>query len=55
VAYVGVIGNVDYALLNFMADWFPRESRAKQSANQREAAREQLEELGISGKGCILM
>lgn len=47
--------NVDYALLNFMADWFPRESRAKQSANQREAAREQLEELGITGKGCILM
>lgn len=48
-------GNVDYALLNFMADWFPLESRAKLSANEREAAQEQLEELGLSSQGCLVM
>ncbi|KAG1810588.1 SPX domain-containing protein [Suillus subaureus] len=46
--------NVDYALLNFMADWFPRESRAKLSSNEREAAKEELEELGLS-EGCRVM
>ncbi|KAG1720102.1 SPX domain-containing protein [Suillus lakei] len=46
--------NVDYALLNFMADWFPLESRAKLSANEREAAKEELEELGLAG-GCRVM
>ncbi|KAG2138433.1 SPX domain-containing protein [Suillus bovinus] len=46
--------NVDYALLNFMADWFPLESRAKLSTNEREAAKEELEELGL-GEGCRVM
>jgi hypothetical protein len=46
--------NVDYALLNFMADWFPLESRAKLSTNEREAAKEELEELGLAG-GCRVM
>ncbi|KAG1847331.1 SPX domain-containing protein [Suillus subalutaceus] len=46
--------NVDYALLNFMADWFPLESRAKLSTNEREAAREEIEELGFS-VGCRVM
>lgn len=46
--------NVDYALLNFMADWFPLESRVKLSTNEREAAKEELEELGLSG-GCRVM
>lgn len=46
--------NVDYALLNFMADWFPLESRAKLSTNEREAAKEELEEFGIAG-GCRVM
>jgi hypothetical protein len=46
--------NVDYALLNFMADWFPLESRVKLSANEREAAKEELEELGLTG-GCRVM
>jgi hypothetical protein len=49
------IGNVDYALLNFMADWFPIESREKLGINEREAAQEQLEELGLSGQGCLVM
>ncbi|KAG1883606.1 SPX domain-containing protein [Suillus subluteus] len=46
--------NVDYALLNFMADWFPLESRAKLSSNEREAAKEEIEELGFS-VGCRVM
>ena len=51
-----VSANVDYALLNFMSDWFPRESRAKLRANEREAAQEELEELGLSGsQGCSIM
>jgi hypothetical protein len=48
-------GNVDYALLNFMADWFPLESREKLSANEREVTREQLEELGLPDRGCLVM
>ncbi|OAX41840.1 hypothetical protein K503DRAFT_734845 [Rhizopogon vinicolor AM-OR11-026] len=47
--------NVDYALLNFMADWFPLESREKLSANEREATQEQLEEFGLSDRGCLVM
>ncbi|KAF9244265.1 SPX domain-containing protein [Melanogaster broomeanus] len=48
--------NVDYALLNFMSDWFPLESQEKLHANEREAAREQLEEFGFSGSsGCLIM
>ncbi|KAF8128422.1 hypothetical protein EV363DRAFT_1340689, partial [Boletus edulis] len=40
--------NVDYGLLNLMADWFPIESREKQHANEREVVQEQLEALGIT-------
>ncbi|KAH7890362.1 hypothetical protein F5I97DRAFT_1933704 [Phlebopus sp. FC_14] len=48
--------NVDYALLNFMADWFPLESLAKLRANEREAAQEELEELGLAGSpGCLII
>ncbi|KAF8841393.1 hypothetical protein BDN67DRAFT_1010703 [Paxillus ammoniavirescens] len=48
--------NVDYALLNFMSDWFPLESREKLRANEREAAQEELEELGLSeSSGCPIM
>jgi len=38
-----------------MVDWFPQESREKLSANEREATQEQLEELGLSGQGCLVM
>ncbi|KAH9931760.1 SPX domain-containing protein [Amylocystis lapponica] len=47
--------NVDWALLNFMKDWFPVESRQKLQQNEREAAQEELEELGLDVRGCILM
>ncbi|KAG6844396.1 hypothetical protein H0H87_007208 [Tephrocybe sp. NHM501043] len=39
--------NVDWALLNFMQDWFPIESHEKAIQNRKEAAREELEELGL--------
>ncbi|KAI6026536.1 hypothetical protein BKA83DRAFT_4244656 [Pisolithus microcarpus] len=48
--------NVDYALLNFMSDWFPVESRAKLRANELESAKEELQELGLPGTTeCIVM
>ncbi|KAH7922741.1 hypothetical protein BV22DRAFT_1016708 [Leucogyrophana mollusca] len=47
--------NVDWALLNFMQDWFPVESRAKLKQNEREAAKEELEEMGIEAQSCVLM
>jgi hypothetical protein len=48
---------VDWALLNFMKDWFPVEAKAKLKQNEREAAKEQMEELGFNSdtSGCILM
>ncbi|KAF9044445.1 hypothetical protein BJ165DRAFT_1481247 [Panaeolus papilionaceus] len=47
--------NVDWALLNFMQDWFPLEARDKLKANEREAAEEELAELGIDpNASCII-
>ena len=39
--------NVDWALLNFMKDWFPKEAHKKHKANEAEVAKEQMEELGF--------
>ncbi|KAF8901141.1 hypothetical protein CPB84DRAFT_1915932 [Gymnopilus junonius] len=39
--------NVDWALLNFMQDWFPIEAKEKLKANEKEATEEELKELGI--------
>ncbi|RPD52717.1 hypothetical protein L226DRAFT_550861 [Lentinus tigrinus ALCF2SS1-7] len=47
--------NVDWALLNFMKDWFPVEARKKLQQNEREAAEEEMQELGLDVRGCILM
>ena len=47
--------NVDWAMLNFMADWFPIESKKKLRQNEREVAEEELEELGIDNPNCIVM
>ncbi|KAJ6535940.1 SPX domain-containing protein [Mycena vulgaris] len=48
--------NVDWALLNFMRDWFPEEANVKLRQNEREAAKEQLEELGLDpNQRCIVM
>ncbi|KAI0045929.1 hypothetical protein FA95DRAFT_1520893 [Auriscalpium vulgare] len=46
--------NVDWALLNFMQDWFPEESRDKLRSNEREAADEEMQALGINTEGCII-
>lgn len=42
-------------MLNFMADWFPIESKKKLRQNEREVAEEELEELGIDNPNCIVM
>ncbi|OBZ77302.1 Transcriptional regulator of yeast-form-adherence 3 [Grifola frondosa] len=47
--------NVDWALLNFMKDWFPIEAKKKLQQNEREAAHEEMEELGLSVHGCFIM
>lgn len=38
-----------------MQDWFPQEAEQKRKQNEKEAAKEQLEELGITDQGCIIM
>jgi hypothetical protein len=45
--------NVDWALMNFMQDWFPVESSIKSKQNEQEAAQEQMDEFGLSDRGCI--
>ncbi|KAJ7489598.1 SPX domain-containing protein [Mycena latifolia] len=48
--------NVDWALLNFMRDWFPEEATVKLRQNEREASLEQMEELGLDpNQRCIVM
>ncbi|KAL4245950.1 hypothetical protein ABKN59_009543 [Abortiporus biennis] len=46
--------NVDWALLNFMKDWFPIESRKKLRQNEQEAAEEEMEELGLNTQSCVI-
>ena len=36
-----------------MQDWFPEEAEAKQKNNEKEAAKEQLQELGLD-TGCVI-
>ncbi|KAJ7025555.1 SPX domain-containing protein [Mycena alexandri] len=56
LAQCSVLANVDWALLNFMRDWFPEESTLKLKQNEREATNEQLEEMGIDpNERCIVM
>lgn len=47
--------NVDLALMNFMADWFPVESREKLQSNEREANAELSREFGFNRDGCLVM
>ncbi|KAF8154620.1 hypothetical protein B0H34DRAFT_660898 [Crassisporium funariophilum] len=48
--------NVDWALLNFMQDWFPEEAREKLASNEKEAAEEAMKELGLDpNQSCISM
>lgn len=47
--------NVDWAMLNFMQDWFPRESQLKLKQNELESTKEQMEELGFNDQPCRVM
>lgn len=49
-----VLANVDWALLNFMKDWFPKEARQKLEQSEKEAAEEHMQELGFNTDGCII-
>ncbi|KAJ7122302.1 hypothetical protein C8R44DRAFT_876601 [Mycena epipterygia] len=47
--------NVDWALLNFMRDWFPEEASLKLRQNEREAAEEELLEMGLNpNERCVV-
>jgi hypothetical protein len=48
------VANVDWALVNFMQDWFPIESKQKQKDNESEAAKEEQLELGIQANQCVI-
>jgi len=39
--------NIDAALKRFMVEWFPVETKQKEKANEREAAEEELREMGF--------
>lgn len=47
--------NVDWGLLNFMEDWFPREAREKLKANEKEVVDEQLAEWRRDETHCEIM
>ena len=47
--------NVDWALMNFMADWFPVESREKLLSNGQEVNSELAQEAGLDREGCLVM
>ena len=41
-------------LMNFMKEWFPKETKEKAKSNERESAEEELIELGINPNGCTI-
>jgi hypothetical protein len=48
--------NVDWALLNFLEDWFPLEAHEKLKASEKEATDEQYREMGFDpDQKCIIM
>ena len=49
------IANVDWALINFMRDWFPDEAKAKLLQNERDAAEDEIRALGMDPGSCIIM
>ncbi|VDB96246.1 unnamed protein product [Peniophora sp. CBMAI 1063] len=46
--------NVDWALINFMQDWFPEETWEKMRNNEREAQEEEMREMGIEPGACVV-
>lgn len=50
-----LVGNLDVALMNFMQDWFPKETKLKVKENADEVAREMARDLGMASADCIVM
>ncbi|KDN33403.1 hypothetical protein RSAG8_13505, partial [Rhizoctonia solani AG-8 WAC10335] len=46
--------NLDVAVMNFMKEWFPKETKEKSDSNDRESAEEQLIEMGYNPGSCII-
>ncbi|CAE6507120.1 unnamed protein product [Rhizoctonia solani] len=46
--------NLDVGLMNFMKEWFPKETKEKSDSNDRESAEEQLIDMGYSPGSCII-
>ncbi|KAG8729799.1 hypothetical protein FRC11_007981 [Ceratobasidium sp. 423] len=46
--------NLDVGLMNFMKEWFPKETKEKSDSNDRESAEEQLIEMGYNPGSCII-
>ncbi|CAE7230668.1 unnamed protein product [Rhizoctonia solani] len=46
--------NLDVAVMNFMKEWFPKETKEKSDSNDRESAEEQLIEMGYEPGSCII-
>lgn len=49
-----ITANVDWALMNFMRDWFPHETKEKLKQNEKEIAEEELKELGFNPNACVI-
>ncbi|GAA5944047.1 uncharacterized protein JCM15063_004298 [Sporobolomyces koalae] len=47
--------NLDLELQKFLLRWFPHEVKQKEKSNSKEAAREELEEMGIPDRKCLVM
>ncbi|KAM0752278.1 hypothetical protein T439DRAFT_347178 [Meredithblackwellia eburnea MCA 4105] len=46
--------NLDTALETFLEMWFPKEVKAKEKANHNEAAKEELEAMGLKDHKCVI-
>ncbi|GAA5866156.1 hypothetical protein JCM8547_000616 [Rhodosporidiobolus lusitaniae] len=46
--------NLDHELQDFLVRWFPKEVKAKEKSNTKEAAKEELEEMGIVERKCVI-
>jgi len=49
------LANVDWALMNFMKDWFPVEAKAKIRQNHQETAEDEVRDMGLDPGRCVLM
>lgn len=56
VDYMPFLANVDWALINFMEDWFPEEAHVKLKQSEKEATEEHLIEMGFDpNQKCVIM